>query len=211
MNKSSPKKEIEKLKPEIELALYEKAHDIGIYPQSTTDKNGVNTKRTEWQNGWNSAVMRSSWIMCIYVEWFNKLPEPTKTYVGELLTNDAIHFQIENDDKTLWENDMPKTMTPKINLWVNCNDEFIWGCADGEDLPMDKVEEYYQMWAKDKESSHFSNSMLWVCRQRNMKPQKPIVDDMKKAGLWTEEWEALPDNEFDNVLPDECKAVIKVK
>lgn len=200
----------EKLKPEIELALYEKAHDIGIYPQSTTNEKGKTKKRTEWQDGWNAAVMRMSWTLCIYIEWFKKLPEPTKTYVGELLANDAINLHIENT-KDLWEDDMPKTMTPEIKLWVNCNDEFIWGCADGEDLPMEKVEEYYQMWVKDKSSSHTSNSMLWVCRQRKMKPQKPIVDDMKKAGTWTAEWEALPDNEFDNVIPDECKAEIKVK
>lgn len=188
----------EKLKPEIELALYKQAHDIGIYPQSTTDKNGVNTKRTEWQNGWNSAVLRISWTICIYEEWLKKLPEPTKTYIGELIANDAVNFRIDSKGEDLWEDNMPKTMTPEIKLDVNCNDEFIWGCADGEDLPMDKVEEYYQMWAKDKESSHFSNSMLWVCRQRKMKPQKPIMDEMKKAGLWTEEWEALPDNEFDD-------------
>jgi hypothetical protein len=201
----------EKLKPEIELALYEKAHDIGIYPQSTTDKKGVNIKRTEWQNGWNSAVMRIGWTKCIYIEWFQKLPEPTKTYVGELLLAGAVDIQIQSKDKDLWKDDSPKMMSLEIELWVNCNDEFIWGCADSEDLPMDKVEEYYQMWAKDKETSHMSNSMLWVCRQRKMKPQKPIVDVMKKAGLWTEEWEALPNNEYDDVFPDECKGEIKIK
>ena len=131
--------------------------------------------------------------------------------MGELLLAGAVDIQIQSKDKDLWKDDSPKMMSLEIELWVNCNDEFIWGCADSEDLPMDKVEEYYQMWAKDKETSHMSNSMLWVCRQRKMKPQKPIVDVMKKAGLWTEEWEALPNNEYDDVFPDECKGEIKIK
>ena len=39
-----------------EKALYLVLESMGIYPISTTDKNGTHN-RTEWQDGWNAAVI----------------------------------------------------------------------------------------------------------------------------------------------------------
>jgi hypothetical protein len=132
-----------------------------------------------------------------YEKWLEELPEQTRLHLEELIMGEAIAVCKDKEEK--------------IHLIINCNDEFIWGCGDEEEVLMEELDEFYKMWSVDKCNAYSSNSMLWVCRKRKMKPQNPIVDDMKKAGLWTAEWEALPDNEFDDAFLDECKAEIKVK
>lgn len=34
-------------------------------------------------------------------------------------------------------------------ILVNCNDVFIWGCADAEEISMNEIPELYDMWLKD--------------------------------------------------------------
>jgi hypothetical protein len=70
-----------------------------------------------------------------------------------------------------------------IVLFVNCNDLFWWACADSENVTLDEVPELYMAWKKDK-SWGISK---WCCKKRNMMPQLPIREDMKKEGVW-EEW-----------------------
>lgn len=79
-------------------------------------------------------------------------------------------------------------------LFVNANDVFAWGCADAQDLPHSEIGNLYkahkEKWGVTK----------WLCRQRQEKPQPPIVRDMKKDGAWDDEMEALPDNTTDRYL-----------
>lgn len=79
---------------------------------------------------------------------------------------------------------------PQTLISVVCSDLFSWGCADSEDLPTDEIGNLYKHWKRGEID-------LWVCKRRKMRPQKPIVDGLKKAGKWTDEWEALPPNPFD--------------
>jgi len=75
-----------------------------------------------------------------------------------------------------------------IEIRVLCNDLFYWACADCEELPFNQIQPLYEEWIKDKRWG----SSIWCCRRRNLRPQVPIVEDMKKAGVWTEELEKLP-------------------
>lgn len=75
-----------------------------------------------------------------------------------------------------------------VVLFVNCNDLFYWGCADAEDLPLGEVQNLLKM--------HFKNprwgSDKWCCLRRGLRPQIPVIEQMKKEGAWDDELEALP-------------------
>lgn len=78
-----------------------------------------------------------------------------------------------------------------INLFVNCNDLFAWGCADAEDVPSEEeLYNLYDAWKKDKQYG----VDFWCCRRRDMQPQKVIKDIWKKNGVWSDELEKLRKN-----------------
>lgn len=78
-------------------------------------------------------------------------------------------------------------------IFMSCNDVFAWGCADGDTLLNDEIKPLFMMWHADK----VYGPMRWICIKRDEKPQSPIVKDMKKAGVWDDVMEALPDNSYD--------------
>ena len=80
-----------------------------------------------------------------------------------------------------------------VTLHVNCNDLFAWGCADAEDLRYNEIESLYNAWHEDSKWGVDK----WCMHKRNQKPQNPVIKSMKKAGVWTEKEEALPDNTMD--------------
>ena len=67
-----------------------------------------------------------------------------------------------------------------INLYVICNDIFAWACADAEKLPYTEIDNLYKMWRKDT----YWGAAKWCILQRKMMPQEPVLEAMKKAGLW---------------------------
>lgn len=75
-----------------------------------------------------------------------------------------------------------------IVLEVNANDVFYWGCADSEYFGEDEIASIYAEWKKDPNFGIFK----WLCKKRNMRPQVPLVEQIKKAGLWDAEFDALP-------------------
>lgn len=75
-------------------------------------------------------------------------------------------------------------------LFVNCNDIFMWGCADAECLPHDEIGNLYKMWEKDKTWG----AAKWCCKRRNLQPQEPVIESMKKSGSWDSDMENLPKN-----------------
>jgi hypothetical protein len=79
-------------------------------------------------------------------------------------------------------------------IFMNCNDVFIWACADGEALINDDIKPLFLAWHTDK---HYG-PLRWVCIKRQEKPQSPLVRDMKAAGFWDDVMEALPENTFDS-------------
>jgi hypothetical protein len=75
---------------------------------------------------------------------------------------------------------------------VNCNDVFYWACADAESIETDDLQSLYDHHVD--ESNGGWGSTKWVCKKRNLKPQKPIVERMKSEGVWDDEMEKLQDN-----------------
>lgn len=92
-----------------------------------------------------------------------------------------------------WEKEWPEAARNKAGLFVNCNDIFAWACSDAERLPYDGIQSLYDMWLEDKSWG----PAKWCAIQRNQKPQGPVIDAMKKAGVWDERMKALGNNTLD--------------
>jgi hypothetical protein len=103
-----------------------------------------------------SILLEKRILFCNTREYVEKVGKPTNTYIIE-----------------------PKT----IVLFVNCNDLFMWGCADAECITVEEIPILYRMWKK--ESGYGVDK--WVCKKRNLQPQKLVRDEMKKANVW-EDW-----------------------
>jgi hypothetical protein len=90
----------------------------------------------------------------------------------------------------LKEKDGIKNDELSVQVFINTNDVFAWGCADAESIEIHHIKEVFEELQKDPKWGVIN----WVCKKSNLKPQAPIVVDMKKDGVWTDEMEALRDN-----------------
>lgn len=111
------------------------------------------------------------------VHWFNE-----ELAVAILLANDVV-FISGQDYKAPWA---PEEKSCAVV--VNCNDVFYWACADAEPLPQGEIETLYKMWKANPKYG----ADKWCCLRRNLRPQVPLVEMMKKDGFWDAELEALP-------------------
>ncbi len=107
--------------------------------------------------------------------------------LSEMLAADGFLF-VSGDSGPFWETaDGDKG---PCSIHVNCNDLFAWGCADSEPLPMSEIGAFYKAWKAGRVDN-------WASARRNLQPQSPIRDRMKKNGKWDEAMEALPKNPDD--------------
>lgn len=90
-----------------------------------------------------------------------------------------------------------------IIVLLNCNDVFAWGCADTESVPHDKVPELFMLWHEN----HQWGPAKWCCLRRNEKPQAPVEKAIRKAGIWCERMEALPENHYDKACRERATAI----
>lgn len=88
-----------------------------------------------------------------------------------------------------------------IVLFVNCSDVFAWGCADAEDVTYDELPDLFK---QHMETPKGYGSIRWCCIKRNEKPQAPMIQLMKKNGVWDEVLEKLPDNRYDKICAEEA-------
>lgn len=138
-----------------ELAL----HDTGTYFKSVVDKDGNERKRTEWQEGWN-ACQKDILDKAIVVEENINNVDP---YIQNLILQDHIFTHIDTEEK-------------KLCFSINCNDLFAWACADSEEF----TEEDLPDLKKAYEDSPKNGDILWACRKREMRPQKPYYKYFSK-------------------------------
>lgn len=85
-----------------------------------------------------------------------------------------------------------------IVLFVNTSDVFEWGVADGDSITgSDEVDietnDIYRLLTYVIENEKWG-SIKYACWKRNLQPQKPQIDDMKKDGVWDEFMESFPKN-----------------
>lgn len=121
--------------------------------------------------------------------------------LGHMLINEVIFI-----NNHWWQKEWPEPCQKMISLNVNCNDVFAWACADSEELPYAEVENLYRMWRKDP----MWGSAVWCMIQRRQMPQKPVEDQIRRAGIWDLESLRLGENTQDA----ECQALfasLKVK
>ena len=84
-------------------------------------------------------------------------------------------------------------------VFLLLNDIFAWGCADAECVTSgdgdstSELAQLHKLWLLDKEWG----AVKWACLKRNERPQRPVMEMMKKDGAWDAELEALPDNYYD--------------
>lgn len=140
------------------------------------------------------------WIDDVFLEYEDKEKRKVRFCVEEKALEILLHENIlfANSANTVdWDKWIPDEANPgkykhtdtykiggeTVVLFVNCNDLFWWACADAEDLTLSEVPELYMMWKNDKNWG----VSKWCCKKRNMQPQLPIREDMKKEGVW-EEW-----------------------
>lgn len=147
------------------------------------------------------------WVM----DWSKRTGEPdeiifeTEKALAHLLMNDVVflnsywwkYYDMGKYNKETKRFDTPlenptwtKDESRAISVSVNCNDIFAWGCADAEDLPFKEIENLYRMWKADPNWG----PAKWCAIQRNQKPQKPVIDSMKKSGSWDAVMESLESN-----------------
>ena len=87
--------------------------------------------------------------------------------------------------------DLDGKETPStIVLFVNCSDIWSWACSDAEEIDTEELPELCERYMIDKKWG----IVKWACQKRNMRPQKPIRDDMKKEGVWCKMMENLSPN-----------------
>lgn len=131
---------------------WEIAHEnIGIYPQKTVYGDGAEKVRTDKENGWNDCALAHSRGAGQISRWLAALPPEHKTMVEDLLLAKRLNLRIEDGN---------------ILTWVNCNDTFFWGDADGEDITLAELSDLARCYQLTKHGGD-----LWVCRKREMRPQ----------------------------------------
>ena len=154
------------------LAIELATEDTGMYPQAVIDKNGVRKERTDWQDGWNACAMDTTKKACKIGDFLEEAPRE----VVDLILTEDIRLSVRDEE---------------VKMWVLCNDLFFWACADGEDFDLSDLDDFNQAF-KD---SPDNGQILWCCRKRGMRPQKPYYKYFSKE-------EALL---FDACGPDRSK------
>lgn len=135
--------------------LWEAAVDaLGIYPRATL-RDGVETPRTEWQDGWNAAVMAIAEKHGVLTTWARGLSPQQSTILREMLDADAEPILLRVSDGS-------------VELALTCSDTFMYACSDAEPFELDDIAEIHRLW-----SAHgYFGPMAWVARKRAAEPVK---------------------------------------
>lgn len=166
--------------PQIELLLLKTAmEDMGLYPASIVEEDKIK-KRTEWQDGWNAHRTELLEKHIALEKWYSELPWEVLEHLEPLLINEDIYL-------SSWSKEN------EFKVFILCNDIFAWGCSDTEEVEFDELPIIAQFVREDK----FWGVIKYVCHKRREKPQKPVIKNMKTAGVWDQLLEDLPDNYYD--------------
>ena len=129
----------------------------------------------------------------LYCDWIDHKGEPqhadfTEIMLAKLLIDDVL-FVGDFNTGPFFVSDKPSPESTAC-VWINCNDLFSWGCADCEPLSAQEIPAFFKEYKKDPRNA----STRWCCRKRNLQPQRPIIEQMKKDGEWDEEFENIGKN-----------------
>lgn len=146
---------------------------MGIYPAAIV-RDGVETKRTEWQDGWNAHSIELSERCCDAQEWYRSLPESKRMMIGEMLADDALTIHFDKDGK-------PRPC-------FSTSDLFAWGYADFDEATDDILEELHAAWKK----GGATGMTVWWCLHVKRRPQMPLEKRWRELGVWDTRLEEYP-------------------
>jgi len=78
----------------------------------------------------------------------------------------------------------------KSAIFLNCSDVFAWALAESEEITFRDIMPIYKAYVENPKWGVTE----WVCIKRNLKPQRPIQEDMKKDGAWSDKLNTLQEN-----------------
>jgi hypothetical protein len=103
---------------------------------------------------------------------------------GEVQTDAALAIMLLNEAvfscphrTTAVGDEVPPEATA---LFATCNDVFMWGCSDLEEMRHDQIAEVYGFWEKDPTWG----TAVWCMIQRRELAQRPVLERIRKAGIW---------------------------
>jgi hypothetical protein len=73
-----------------------------------------------------------------------------------------------------------------ITFFVNCNDAFMWGCADAEDITLENIyilEEAVEEINKINSDLNYEAPLLFCAKSRKMRPQNALYKHIDQE-LW---------------------------
>lgn len=139
----------------------------------------ITDQDVKWEMNWNTARFPDKEPIEIIFE-----PEQA---VARMLAAGVIFL-----NNHWWEDQWPEEAKKTTSLNVNCNDVFAWGCADGEEVYYNELEDLYDHWLKDPERG----PDVWCCKKRKELPQKPVYERIKAAGIWDLDSMGLEPNHY---------------
>ncbi|HEY6020205.1 MAG TPA: hypothetical protein VIY48_09975 [Candidatus Paceibacterota bacterium] len=139
--------------------------------------------REEWQTKWNEDVR--TYIMEAFWDFYKKCQTPTPEWkmTIEMVARGVAMW-------TSWDEDEQVHHDKDDVLCLNVNDMFCWGCADAEQVRETEIAEVYAAWKADPGWG----LVKWAARKRNLQPQRPVIELMKKHGSWDDVMEGLGKN-----------------
>lgn len=79
-----------------------------------------------------------------------------------------------------WDEELTEKQKQLISINVNCNDVFMWGCADAEEMFYKDIK---SVWWHHKVDPEWGTD-VWCIKKRGMMPQKPVYESIQLAGIW---------------------------
>jgi hypothetical protein len=134
---------------------WEMAHDdMGIYPQAVI-RGDVREERTEWQNGWNAAVMEMTTKHGKLTRWATTLTPEQRELLERMLDSDGepMSLQVRDDN---------------VRLVLGCGDTFAYACADAESFTLDEMPEVFRLW----KAHGYYGVVAWIAKKRGVEPVK---------------------------------------
>lgn len=112
--------------------------------------------------------------------------EPEKA-LAALLAAEAVFLN------TNWsEKDWPEEARKTLVVYATCNDVFVWGCADAEDVSYDDINDLFDHWQRDPRWG----VAVWCIKRRGLMPQPPVERTIRCGGIWDLDAMGLAESPF---------------
>ena len=151
---------------------------LGIYPAKYDGKD-----RDAYGNGWNDCQVQLLAGFGIIEDFYNSVDPTLPDKIQKLADDGILWFRLNKND-----------FFGNVKMLVNCNDLFLWACADLEEVTLEEFPFLYNYCYDEEGNEKYQGwgHSIWACLHRGMRPQHPMEDMMKEIGVWTDELEALP-------------------